>query len=196
MKKENPKNVILSNIPNFLTIARIVLSFVVIYLIFDGYNIFSIVTVFGIAALTDFFDGQLARRFNWVSEFGRRTDMIADRLLWGGTALAFLVTFGWRGMLHGYDGIQLLLIMSREIISAPFALIAFFSGNPLPKVRYIGKATTFMQGFALPSLILSTYYPVFLFVSAPLSLIVGVTGFMSAMYYIKDTKPKNKGRKR
>lgn len=195
MKKESPKSVILSNIPNFLTISRIILAFVVIYMIFDQYDVISIVVVFGIAASTDFFDGQLARRFNWVSEFGRRTDMIADRFLWVGTTLAFVISFGRNGMLSGYVGIQLLLIMSREIVSAPFALIAFFSGNPLPKVRYIGKATTFLQAFALPALILSIYYPVFLYVSIPLSIAVGITGFLSGMYYIKDTKPKERKNK-
>lgn len=196
MKKESARSVILSNIPNFLTISRIVLTFVVMYAIFDNYSIISIVVLFGIAASTDFFDGRLARKFKWESEFGRRADMIADRFLWMGTALAFVITFGRSGMLNGYQGIQLLLLMSREVISAPFALIAFFSGNPLPKARYIAKVTTFVQGFALPALILSTYYPVFIFVSAPLSLVAGVTGFMSAMYYIKDTRPKEKRKKK
>ncbi len=187
-KKISSHEMFLANIPNFLSISRIILAFVVIYLIFVQASVVKIVSVFAIAALTDFFDGRLARRFKWQSEFGRKADMIADRFLWVGTALAFIIDFGIRGYLNWTPGIQLLFMMSREIISLPFAIIAFFSGNALPNARYIAKVTTFIQGFALPSLILSIEYPAWIYASLPLSLIAGITGFVSAMYYINDVR--------
>lgn len=192
MKNESTKSIILSNIPNFLTIARIVMTFVVMYAIFVDYHIVTIVILFGVAASTDFFDGRLARKYRWESEFGRKADMIADRFLWIGTAIAFIIVFGRQDFLKGYHGLQLLLIMSREVITAPFSLIAFFSGNSLPPARYIAKVTTFLQGFALPCLILSISYPWFLLASVPLSLAIGITGFLSAMHYIRDIQPKSK----
>ncbi len=183
-----------SQIPNALTIARILLTFVVMYLIFNGNNIFAVVIVFGIAAFTDFLDGKLARRYGWVSEFGRQADMIADRFLWIGTALAFLISFGIRGELNGFIGAQLFVLYLREMISLPFALVSFFSGNMLPPARYIAKVTTFIQGFALPTLILSVFYPTFTYISLPLAVAGGITGTISALYYIHDAliDPKTK----
>ncbi len=192
MEKESAKSLILSSIPNLLTISRIIFTFIVIYSIFVGMHIVTTIVLFSIAALTDLFDGRLARKFKWESEFGRKADMIADRFLWMGTALAFTIVFGRNSELEWYHGIQLLLITMREIISTPFALAAFFSGNALPKARHIGKATTLLQGFALPTLILSTLYSYFIFISIPFSLATGIVGFFSAMYYIKDVKPKEK----
>lgn len=195
MKSESPKSVILSNIPNLLTICRIILTFVVMYSIFTGAQIIHVVILFSVAAITDLLDGQLARRFHWESEFGRKADIIADRFLWIGTAFAFMVVFGRENEIKSFEGVQLLLIMAREIITAPFALIALFARRALPKVRYIGKATTVLQGFALPSLILSTTYPLWTYAAVPLALAAGVTGFLSAMYYIKDIKPHESERK-
>ena len=195
MKKETKEELsIFKHIPNLLTISRIILTFIVVYFIFTRKHVVTIIVIFAIAALTDFFDGMLARRFKWQTEFGRQADMIADRFLWIGTALAFFFSYGIFNKLDWQHGIQLLLIMTREIISAPFALIAFFGRwRPIPPARYSGKATTFIQGFALPALILSTIYPKFLYLSWPLSATLAIVGFIAAMHYMNDIKvPKNK----
>ncbi|MBI2632712.1 CDP-alcohol phosphatidyltransferase family protein [Candidatus Pacearchaeota archaeon] len=189
-KGKNIGKAITQNIPNFLSISRIILAFVVIFLIVTNQSVIEIVFLFSLAAFTDFLDGQLARRFKWESEFGRKADVLADRFLWVGTAVAFLTVFGIEGQLKWFDGIQLMLIMSREIVSMPFALIAFFSGKGIPKVRFIAKVTTLFQGFALPSLILSIVYPSWIYLSLPLGIVCGITGFISAMYYIQDIKKK------
>src|SRR3989344_8593315 len=110
-----------SQIPNALTISRIILTFVVIYLVFIRASLVKIVIIFAIAAITDFLDGQLARKFKWESEFGRKADMIADRFLWAGTALAFIISYGMEGVLTWREGVQILLLMTREIITLPFA---------------------------------------------------------------------------
>lgn len=192
--KQKTKNElsIFRHTPNILTISRIILTFIVIYFIFTRRHIVVTIVIFTIAALTDFLDGQLARRFKWQSEFGRQADIIADRFLWVGTALAFFVTYSVFGQLDWQHGIQLLLIMTREIISAPFALIAFLAGKPIPHARNIAKWTTLLQGFALPSLILSIKYSRFAFLSWPLSLVIAITGFISAMHYMNDIKVPNK----
>jgi len=189
MKKENRKaEEKIITIPTIITILRIILTFVVIYMIITDAKIVSIVVVFGIAAFSDWLDGAIARRFNMTSEFGAKADMLADRFLWMGTALAFLFIWGIRGQLEIIQGVQLLLIMSREVITAPIAIIAFFSKGLFPKVRYEGKITTFVQGFALPALILSVIYPSWIYLSLPLSMLLGVLGTIAAIYYIKDVQ--------
>ncbi|MEM3074995.1 MAG: CDP-alcohol phosphatidyltransferase family protein [Candidatus Pacearchaeota archaeon] len=182
----------IENIPNFLTISRFIITFVIIYLILVRKNLIIVIIVFCIGALTDYFDGKLARKYHWESEFGRVADMIADRFLWVGTAIAFLFTYGIIGSLNWVIGIQLFFILTREIISAPFVLIAFPSGTALPPARYIAKLTTFLQGFALPALILSILYPFFIYISLPLSILCFITGFISALYYLRDIHAPHK----
>ena len=196
MKEKTKKELsIFRHIPNLLTMSRIILTFVIVYFVFTRRHIYTIIVVFVIAALTDFFDGVFARKFKWESEFGRQADMIADRFLWVGTAAAFFVSYGLSGKLDWQHGVQLLLIMSREVISAPFALIAFFAGKPIPHARKIAKWNTLLQGFAIPALILSTIYPKWLYLSWPLSVIIAVTGFISAMHYLNDINVPSKKRK-
>ncbi|MBS3083232.1 CDP-alcohol phosphatidyltransferase family protein [Candidatus Pacearchaeota archaeon] len=187
---------ILKHIPNFLTISRVFLTFVIIYLIFTKADIRTTITIFAIAALTDWLDGQLARKFKWESEFGRKADIIADRFLWVGTALAFIIAFGMSGNLGWIQGMQILFIMSREIITAPFAVAYFMSGKSIPHAAYIGKLTTFVQGFALPALILSIYYLTWTFISIPLSIACLILGSISAKHYIKQTSATKKFNKK
>ena len=157
-------------------------------MIFTNVPIGVVIFIFIIAAITDWLDGQLARKFKWVSEFGRKTDMIADRFLWMGTAAAFVIVFGMDGSLRWFHGVMLLLTMTREVISAPFAIIAFMSGREIPHARYAAKVTTFIQGFALPLIILSVFYPMFIYAAIPLAIACSITGFWSAMHYINDIR--------
>ncbi len=174
------------NVPTFLNVARIVLTFVIGYMIIVDSHIILIVFVFAIAALTDWFDGYIARKYNMANGFGAKADMFADRFLWIGTALTFILVFGLRGRLDPHHGLQILLIMTREIISAPFAIAGAFSGSIFPKARYIAKVTTFLQGFALPAVLLSVYYPAWTYFSLPLSIIIGFAGAISGLHYIHD----------
>jgi phosphatidylglycerophosphate synthase len=193
MKKESKKaKSVLRNLPNVLTISRIIITFIVVYMIFARYDIGATVALFVIGALTDLFDGWLARKYNWKSEFGRKADMIADRFLWIGTAMAFFIAYAVAGQLDLIHYLQIMFIMSREIISAPFAIAALLSGKPIPQARKIAKATTFIQGFALPALILSVYYPLWSYISLPLSLVLLITGLISASNYINDISIKGK----
>ena len=173
-------------VPTFLNVSRIVLTFVLMYMIVVDSNILLIVFVFVIAALTDWFDGFFARKYNLTSDFGRKADMFADRFLWIGTSFAFIFVYGLRGEVHALQGLQILLILTREIISAPFAIAGAFTVSVFPHARYIAKLTTFLQGFALPAVILSVYYPIWTYLSLPLSVAIGVTGAISGLHYIHD----------
>jgi CDP-diacylglycerol--glycerol-3-phosphate 3-phosphatidyltransferase len=71
------------NIPNALTLSRIVLALVIVTLLEKnslGGNIAAVI-VFAVASLTDFYDGYLAKRWGLVSDFGKIMDPIADKIL-------------------------------------------------------------------------------------------------------------------
>ena len=72
-----------AQIPNALTLARLVLIpiFVVLILTSDGGHSWPAAIVFGVAGITDQIDGWLARRWRVESSFGKVADPLADRLM-------------------------------------------------------------------------------------------------------------------
>jgi len=178
------------NVPNVLTFLRVVLTFVTIFFIFAGFPIVVIAITFIVGMLTDFFDGQIARRFKLTTEFGRQFDVIADRFLMGGTALAIIVAFSLTGDMTRLQLLQVFLIMTREILAFPFALLPIIAGKGIPKVphvRFVGKLTTFLQGVTFPAIILSIFYPVFSF-SLYLAILTSVVGAVAAFYFMIDMR--------
>jgi cardiolipin synthase len=149
-KKEN-----IFNIPNLLSFARILLSLILVYLVFAGFGIWTIVIVFSIAAITDALDGYIARKFNLKTEFGRKLDMFADRILMLSIIIAILSYMKLNGLLSRDVLIQTILIISREIIALPFLIIAWLIwGNIFPQARFIAKFATVMQGISFPMILL------------------------------------------
>lgn len=186
MTKEKPKENIW-NIPNFITLLRIIIAFVVIYLIFADFHIFYIVAAFIIGMSTDFFDGWTARTFNLKTEFGRKFDMIADRILIGGVALAFMIKFTQAGALTSSHYFQIIIMLVREILTTPVALVTMIMGGGIPQVRTIGKIVTTLQSITFPAIILSIFYPVFSF-SLYLAIATAIFGLIASFYYINDMK--------
>jgi CDP-diacylglycerol--glycerol-3-phosphate 3-phosphatidyltransferase/cardiolipin synthase len=136
------------NIPNILTLLRIVLIpvfVVVFYLPVDwGSNILTTV-VFALAATTDWFDGYLARRWNQTSAFGAFLDPVADKLIVA-VALVLLV------QVHPtpWMAIPAAVIIGREItISALREWMAELGQRTQVAVSKIGKIKTTAQMAAL-----------------------------------------------
>lgn len=73
----------LKNIPNILSIIRIILVGVFVFVFFNDYphNLIWALVVFLTAGLTDIIDGFLARKFNWVTNLGKILDPFADKLM-------------------------------------------------------------------------------------------------------------------
>ena len=71
----------LKHIPNVLSVIRILLVFVFIYLVFVSENLMAALIVFLAAGATDVVDGFLARRYNWVTNLGKLLDPFADKLM-------------------------------------------------------------------------------------------------------------------
>ena len=71
----------LKNIPNILSIIRILLVFVFVYVLFGLNSPVWAIIIFLIAGATDVVDGFLARRFNWITNLGKILDPFADKLM-------------------------------------------------------------------------------------------------------------------
>ena len=71
----------LKHIPNILSVIRILLVFVFIYLFFSMAEPYVALLIFLLAGATDVVDGYLARRNNWVTTLGKILDPVADKLM-------------------------------------------------------------------------------------------------------------------
>jgi CDP-diacylglycerol---glycerol-3-phosphate 3-phosphatidyltransferase len=82
-----------STLPNAITVGRIALAPVVGFLLFVPTFTARFVAwiLFLVAAFSDLWDGHLARKYGWISNFGKLVDPIADKLLLFMTFIPFLV---------------------------------------------------------------------------------------------------------
>jgi CDP-diacylglycerol--glycerol-3-phosphate 3-phosphatidyltransferase len=82
--------------PNALTLFRIIATplIVVLLIIPNGFTSFLAALFFSAAAITDYFDGYLARRYGLVSNLGKVMDPVADKLLVSST-LIMMTSLGW-----------------------------------------------------------------------------------------------------
>jgi len=142
----------LLNIPNALTLLRIVLIPVLValtYIPFQGRYVV-VAGVFLIAAITDWFDGYLARTLNQTSAFGRFLDPVADKLM---VAAALIVLVQWHAD-NALMVVSAVIIVSREItISALREWMAELGKRASVAVSYIGKLKTAMQMTAITVLL-------------------------------------------
>lgn len=126
------------NIANKLSLFRIILVplFIISILIFQTYNLIPFL-IFVIAALTDFLDGYLARKYNLVTTFGKFIDPIADKIL---TLSAFIMLLS----LGKIPGWAVCIIVSREITITGFRTIAASAGVTISASNF-GKFKTISQ---------------------------------------------------
>ena len=155
------------NIPIALTWLRIVLIpvFVAVYYVPDGWlspvaKNWTAMTVFALAATTDWLDGYLARRWRETSAFGAFLDPVADKLM----VAAALIMLVWLGRAESYLAI---VIIGREIaISALREWMAQLGKSRSVAVALVGKIKTAAQMTAIIALLL--WEPVIPGISTPL----------------------------
>ena len=140
------------NLPNKLTLLRVVLIpvFVVLLLLEGGQNYtlrIAALIVFCIASFTDFLDGQLARRNNLVTNFGKFMDPLADKLL----VCSALICMIELGQLPSW---YVITVIAREFIISGFRLVAADNGIVIA-ASWWGKFKTTFQMLTVILLILN-----------------------------------------
>jgi cardiolipin synthase len=163
------------NLPNSLTIARIVLiaPFALLFFAESAAGRWTALMLFVIAAITDWLDGYLARRLNQGSAFGRMLDPIADKLL----VLAALMLLVATGVIAGWSMAAALIILLREIAVSGFREHLGPLGVVVP-VSQLAKWKTTLQLVALILLIAplpAAHIPglIALWAAAALTLVTG-----------------------
>ena len=181
------------NIPTTLTWLRIVLIpvFVGVYYLPDAWlapagKNWLAMSIFAVAAITDWLDGWLARRLGLTSAFGAFLDPVADKLMVA-AALILLVALGRA------DAYLAIIIIGREIaISALREWMAEVGAGKSVAVAFAGKLKTVAQMTAIIALLL--YEPLIPGVSTPLlgtiALWVAVVlTLWSMVHYLRKAAP-------
>ena len=130
------------NLPNKITIFRILLVpvFVVSMIINKTNNLWPCI-IFIVASVTDTLDGNIARKYNLVTTFGKFMDPLADKIL---TAAAFIMLVEL-GKIPAWICI---IILSRELIITAFRTIAASEGITIAASPF-GKLKTIFQMLAI-----------------------------------------------
>lgn len=114
------------NLPNKLTVARILLTFVFMFFLFSG-GIFAKVmalVIFVAAAFTDYLDGFIAKKYNIISDFGKMMDPVADKIL----TLAAFLAFVEMKLVPAW---MVVIIIMRELTITSIRLVALRKGEIL-----------------------------------------------------------------
>lgn len=129
-------------LPNQLTVLRIILTPIFLYLFLskDPILIQISIGVFLVAALTDWYDGWLARKFNYITDWGKFWDPLADKIL---TSTAFL-GFVFVGLLQLW---MVLLIVLRDLIITLLRIYAESRGYNFVTTYYAKWKTVFQMVF-------------------------------------------------
>ncbi len=145
------------NLPNKLTIFRILMIpvFIVLFFVeFEGHTL-AAALVYVVACFTDFFDGYIARKQNLVTNFGKFVDPIADKMIIACSLIAICVTEPIVAPTHVYKilvAVFTMLILSRELMISVFRTVAADKGVVLA-ADMIGKFKTLVQMMALFALL-------------------------------------------
>ncbi|KZF05617.1 MAG: CDP-diacylglycerol--glycerol-3-phosphate 3-phosphatidyltransferase [Rhodococcus sp. (in: high G+C Gram-positive bacteria)] len=133
------------NIANVLTVLRIALVpvFLVVLFVGDGHDTgwrIGATVVFAVAAITDRIDGQLARKYGLVTEFGKMADPIADKALIGAAliGLSILGDLAW----------WVTIVIAAREIGITLVRFAVLRHGVIPAGRG-GKVKTLVQSFAI-----------------------------------------------
>lgn len=140
------------NVPNMLTIIRMILIIPFVILLLNGANIPAVI-LFIVASLTDMLDGQIARKYNLVTNFGKFMDPLADKLLVC-SALICLVE------MERLAAWIVIIIIAREFIISGFRLVASDNGIVIA-ASYWGKFKTVFQMAMVVVLMLNIQNSVF-----------------------------------
>lgn len=165
------------NIPNSLTILRILLIPLIVGLLVYEHVEYALVTLV-IAALTDALDGTIARLANQKTPFGAYLDPLADKLL-------LMTTFVTLSLLDMVPVWSVILVVSRDAILLTGTLLAHLTDTAIDaSPTLLGKATTLFQAsyiILVLAFIARGFDPMLLF---PLLLTMSLLTVLSGLHYI------------
>lgn len=160
-------------IPNILTIFRLLITPVIAYLgITSHYK--SLLIVFIIFSLTDFFDGYLARKWHVVSDLGAKLDTVSDKMF----AFSILII-----LLLNYNAFTMMLIL--EVLIGLINIIAYYKEKMFGSLM-IGKIKTWVINITMVLGIITLFIPKFLKVTNIFIIISLIFQIVTFLLYFRN----------
>ena len=191
-----------TDLPNLLTLSRIaaIPLLVLLAALRDPLGDLAACAVFSAAAITDYFDGKLARSREQISDFGRMLDPIADKLLVG----AALMLLAGMGRLTDFGLFPAIVILLREILVSGLReyLAGLSVGLPVTKLAkwktgfQMGALGTLLGGDSAAPLIMLGWLPVsligelMLWTAAVLTLVTGWDYVQAGLRHVSPAAPR------
>ena len=127
------------SLPNQLTVLRIILSPVFVFLLFSESALLRWISfaVFIVASLTDWYDGYIARKFGIVTKWGKFLDPLADKIL----ISAGFISFCTMGYIAEW---MVVTVIVRDIIITILRSYGIYKGKPIATSTF-AKVKTFSQ---------------------------------------------------
>jgi cardiolipin synthase len=142
----------LRHIPNGISLLRLFLVLPIALLIIEENHIGAFLLL-AISGLSDGLDGFVARRYGWISAFGKVIDPLADKVMIMTTTLTL-------GLLGQFPMMLMVLIIVKDLTILgglfPYTTLA---GFPRIQPNFLGKCTTAAQIFLLVSVLLNLGFP-------------------------------------
>ena len=164
-----------------ITLIRV--AFIPVYMVFmylshgnQSIYMWIALAVFILASLTDYVDGQIARRCNQVSDFGKFLDPLADKLL----TIAAMTMFCEWGQMPAW---ALMLVLTREFSVTGLRLIAAAKGNVIA-AGWSGKVKTASTMVGLCFMMAFPQVPVLCW--TVITVIVVTTIYSGIEYFVKN----------
>ena len=192
------------NTPNKLTIARIIATpvFMATLMIEFPYHYTVALLLFAGASLTDMIDGKMARKYGFITDFGKFLDPLADKMLTTAAFLGFIkMGIGWQVTWIAF------IVLFREFLISSLRLVVVSSGGKVIAANIWGKSKTVSQmagiifallAYALISdfgidgsgfvLACDIIISILFWVSAVLCIISGVIYLLDSKDYIDPSK--------
>ena len=183
------RNDIVKKIPDYLTLLRLILAPIIIILGFTKHFIPIIILII-IAAITDFLDGYLARKYNLVTDLGKVMDAIADKVLVNGVLIVLAV--------EGYISVVVpVVIVSRDIFVDSIKMVAgqksgavgaSKAGKFKTAFMLVGITLLFFQDIPFSLLGVNFVSRTIIMIATVLSVISGIQYYVKNKKYLFDTK--------
>ena len=124
------------NTANLLSLSRLLLApFILVF--FSRKNLYGVIVIWALAALTDFLDGRMARKLGEISELGKILDPLADKMTLACSFIALMIWYelpDWLGVIY----------ITKELLQLSGGLFFFKKKQKVIPSNYWGKASTFV----------------------------------------------------
>lgn len=134
-------------IPNFLSVVRLALIPLIVWLYYEEQNYKAAVVVILISGATDIIDGFIARHFNMVSDFGKILDPVADKLTQAAVIICLITEYKLMIPL-------IILFVFKELIMGIMGFLVLKKKDSVNSAKWYGKANTVVLYIVMLLLIL------------------------------------------